>query len=77
MTNDQLAAVLAERVMGWTVGPEAVHDEAVGVGYLGGVFSQPRGLKMPSTSWSVSLHKVTRPAPLRTVASGPKSSLPM
>ncbi len=22
MTNDQLAAVLAERVMGWTVGPE-------------------------------------------------------
>jgi hypothetical protein len=50
MTNDQLAAVLAERVMRWT---SALSGSSwpVGAGYPVGGFSPPRNSKMPFGSW--------------------------
>ncbi len=38
MTSESLATVLAERVMGWTVGPDRFLTGA-GVGHPGGSFS--------------------------------------
>ena len=62
MTNDQLAAILAECVMGWTVGPERF--------MLGGRRWIPRWRFQPATRLEDALRLLERVAPQDYAAGG-------
>src|SRR5579863_8080870 len=55
MTNDQLAAILADRVMGWTVAPERF--------MMGGRRWLPRWRFQPATRLEDAFHLLKRAAP--------------